>query len=105
MFTGLIEIGSVKWLSFLSVQPTTFVFIIITSVAEPEPQHDTDPASTVPALNVNFNIGRLSKKSQTITISYFSCSILYQFQSEENKRKNCSVVHDIVSESHEVLKS
>jgi hypothetical protein len=39
-----------------------------------EPQRDTTLAPT--ALNLMFNIGRLSKMSQTLTVSYFSLSIL-----------------------------
>jgi hypothetical protein len=47
-----------------------------TSVAEPEPQRDAAQAP-----NLMLNIGRLSKMSQTIKVSYFSHSILYYFQS------------------------
>jgi hypothetical protein len=46
---------------------------------EPEPQFDAAPVPASTAPNLMFNIVRLSKMAQTITISYFSHSILYQF--------------------------
>jgi hypothetical protein len=35
-----------------------------------------------------FNIGELSKLPQTLTVPYFSYSILYQFESEEISGEN-----------------
>jgi hypothetical protein len=49
---------------------------------EPDPQRDAAPAP-----NLMSNIGGLSKMSQSITISYFSHSMLYQFKSKEIRRK------------------
>jgi hypothetical protein len=42
----------------------------------PKPQRDAAP-------NLMFNIGELSKTSQTATVSYLSHSISKQFKSEE----------------------
>jgi hypothetical protein len=54
---------------------------------ELELQRDAAPATTTPAPNLMFNIGGLSKKSQTRTVSHFSQSALYQIKSEEIRRK------------------
>jgi hypothetical protein len=46
----------------------------ISSVAELDPKGDVapTPARTALALNIMFKIDRLSKISQTVTVSYFS---------------------------------
>jgi hypothetical protein len=49
----------------------------------------TSPGSYPPCTNIpKPNIDKLSKKSQTVTVYYFSHSVLYQFKSEVG-RKNC----------------
>jgi hypothetical protein len=39
---------------------------------KPEPQRDAASAPTAPALKLRFNIERLLKMPQTLTVSYFS---------------------------------
>jgi hypothetical protein len=60
---------------------------------EPEPQRDVAMSPTALAPNLMFNIGGLSNSSHTVTVSYFSHSLSWQFNSEEIRRKNLPNPH------------